>query len=200
MGHDEPVSIAESKAQVRAEIRSARGARSEAERAGAGAAIAGHVLSLLPATGGSLTAYLSMPTEPPTDALIEGAWSAGHRLLVPRITGRDLAWIPLQPDTVLARGPLGIREPVGDPVAGEALTLLDLLVLPGLAVDAQGIRLGQGGGFYDAALAAVPAHADGGPMRVIVLFDEEVRAQVPHEPHDCRVDAAVTPSGIRRFA
>ena len=49
---------------------------------------------------------------------------------------------------------------------------------------------------YDRALAAVPAHADGGPLRVVVLFDDEVVDHLPAEPHDCHVDGALTPSGV----
>ena len=73
------------------------------------------------------------------------------------------------------------------------------MFVPGLAVDRSGHRLGQGGGYYDRTLASVPSHADGGPLLVIVLFDDEVRDEVPYEPHDCRVDAALTPGGVVRF-
>ena len=73
------------------------------------------------------------------------------------------------------------------------------MFVPGLAVDGSGHRLGQGGGYYDRTLASVPSRAGGGPLRVIVLFDDEVRDAVPYEPHDCRVDAALTPSGIVLF-
>ena len=74
------------------------------------------------------------------------------------------------------------------------------MFVPGLAVDRFGHRLGQGGGYYDRTLASVRSRADGGPLLVIVLFDDEVLDEVPYEPHDCRVDAALTPSGVVRFA
>jgi 5-formyltetrahydrofolate cyclo-ligase len=115
---------------------------------------------------------------------------------VPRITGPDLQWIALQSDTHLAAGPLGIREPVGPALDPDELAGLDLMLVPGLAVDRSGRRLGQGGGYYDRVLAAVPSHDHGGPMLVAVLYDDEVLDEVPYEAHDCKVDAVVTPGGI----
>ena len=200
MGHDEPVSIAESKARVRSEVRAARSARSQAERTAAAEAIAEQCLTLLPEGPVGVSAYLSLPTEPGTDPLLERLHTRGDRVLVPRIDGRSLDWIALQPDSELSRGPMGIREPVGPAVAGDVLTSLAVLFLPGLSVDRDGVRLGQGGGYYDAALAGIPAHADGGPLRAIVLFDEDLRDEVPHDERDARVDCAVTPSGVVRFS
>jgi 5-formyltetrahydrofolate cyclo-ligase len=191
--------MAESKAEARATIRAARTLRTPAERAAAADAIAAHALSLLPVQPGSVSAYLSLPNEPGTDALVSAVQSAGHAIRVPRITGRDLQWVALLPDSALVPGPLGIREPQGEALDARGLWALDVMFLPGLAVDRSGWRLGQGGGYYDRALASVPAHADGGPLLVVVLHDDEVFDRVPHESHDRRVDAAVTPSGIVRF-
>lgn len=194
------VTITESKSQVRSAVRAARLGRNHDAHRAAAESIAAHAMSLLPTLPGSLTAFLSLPTEPGTDRLIDMAHEAGHAILVPRIAGRDLQWVPLRPDTVLDPGPLGIREPRGPAVDGAALASLDAMVVPGLAVDRAGHRLGQGGGYYDRALASVPSHADGGPLLVMVVFDDEVLDEVPYEPHDCRVDAAVTPGGIVRFS
>lgn len=162
-------------------------------------AIGGHALELLPPSGGAIACYLSLPTEPGTDPLIEAASRAGCRIVVPRIAGRDLLWVEYRPGGDLATGPMGIREPTGAPVDAQSLSTVAVMFIPGLAVDRSGRRLGQGGGYYDRALHAVPSHADGGPLRVAVLHDDEVRDAVPVEPHDCTVDAAVTPAGITRF-
>jgi 5-formyltetrahydrofolate cyclo-ligase len=194
------VTIAESKTLMRASIRAARVARAVDDRRTAADAIAAQATPLLPSLPGALSAYLSLPTEPGTDPIIAAAQVAGHGIRVPRIDGRDLRWVALQPDTVLATGPLGIREPVGTALDPEELAGIDLMLIPGLAVDHSGHRLGQGGGYYDRTLASVPSHADGGPFLAIVLFDEEVVDEVPHEAHDCRVDAALTPGGIIRFS
>ena len=199
MRHDGPVPSAESseraKAGERARIRAQRNARPEADRRKAANSIRDHARALIPA-GGAIACYLSMPTEPGTGPLIQAAHRAGCTVAVPRIAGRDLLWVDLRPDSPLTPGPLGIREPVGEPLDGAHLAATDVMFIPGLAVDRTGLRLGQGGGYYDRTLHAVPAHADGGPLRVAVLFDEEILDIVPAEPHDRRVDAALTPSGI----
>ncbi len=193
------MTIAESKAQLRAAIRAARAARSLEARTADAHAIAVHALSMLPSQHSSVSAYLSLPTEPGTDPLVAAAHAAGHAIRVPRITGRDLQWIALLPDAVMVPGPLGIREPEGDALDPRGLGELDVMFLPGLAVDGSGRRLGQGGGYYDRALASLPSHAEGGPLLAVVLFDEEVLDEVPYESHDRGVDAAVTPDGIIRF-
>ena len=195
MRHDVPVS----KAEVRARIRATRRALTDEARGAAAAALAEQVTTLLPDRPGILAAYLSLPTEPGTTPLLARVREAGHRVVVPRIAGDQLAWVRLPDDAVLATGPMGISEPVGDALSDGALATVDVILLPGLAVDRTGVRLGQGGGYYDRALAAVPAHADGGPLRVVVLFDDEVVQQLPAEPHDCRVDAVLTPSGVVRL-
>ena len=192
MRHDVPVS----KAEVRARIRAARRGRTEQARLEAAAALAVRATTLLSGPPGTVSAYLSLPTEPGTGPLIATVRAVGHRVLVPRISGDRLDWVPLLDDTVLATGPMGISEPGGDSLPDGALTTVDMILLPGLAVDRTGVRLGQGGGFYDRALTSVPAHADGGPLRVVVVFDDEVVDRLPAEPHDCRVDAALTPSGV----
>jgi 5-formyltetrahydrofolate cyclo-ligase len=191
--------MADSKARARAAIRAARAARSIDDRLAAAEAIAAHAMTLMPSRPGTLSAYLSLPTEPGTDPLIAAAQAMLHGIRVPRIDGRALQWVALRPDAVLDVGPLGIREPRGPALDVDELAGLDLMLVPGLAVDRSGRRLGQGGGYYDRTLASVPSHIEGGPLLAIVLFDDEVLDEVPHEPHDCRVDAAVTPTGIIRF-
>ena len=123
--HDGPVTIAESKARMRADIRAARAARSAAERAAVADAIAVRALTLLPDEPGSVSAYLSLPTEPGTDPLIASVRAAGHAILVPRIDGRDLQWVSLSTDAVLGTGPLGIREPQGPAMDEVELPALD---------------------------------------------------------------------------
>ena len=69
------------------------------------------------------------------------------------------------------------------------------VLVPGLAVDARGYRLGRGGGSYDRALARVPP----GTFTCVLLYEEELGLDVPVEPHDRPVSAAVTPAGITRL-
>ncbi len=198
MGHDDPVSVQSVKAQMRATARARRATRSDLERRTAADSLADHGMTLLAGLPGAgpITAYLSMPAEPDADPLIARATAAGHRVHVPRIDGRALAWVAYAPGDAVRSGPLGIREPVGPAVDLDAV---GLMFLPGLSVGADGCRLGQGGGYYDRALADVPPHAEGGPLLVIVLFADEIVDTVPAEGHDRRVDAALTPAGVVYF-
>jgi 5-formyltetrahydrofolate cyclo-ligase len=99
-------------------------------------------------------------------------------LLLPRIVDEGLEFATGS----LARGPMGILEPQGPKVAP------DLLIIPAVAVDLRGNRLGRGKGFYDRALAQleVPAFA--------VVFASEVIEKLPFEPHDRAVNGVVTPA------
>jgi 5-formyltetrahydrofolate cyclo-ligase len=187
------------KAAARSRIRGRRRARPESERAEAAVLIAAGAMSLLTVGTSTIACYVSLPTEPRTDPLIEQALSAGHVILVPRIRGSALDWVRLDDSTAYVSGPMGIREPTGDAIDAAALADLAVMFVPGLAVDRTGRRLGQGGGFYDRVLAGVPVHARGGPLLVALLFADEILDDVPVEAHDCTVDAALTPAGITRF-
>jgi 5-formyltetrahydrofolate cyclo-ligase len=188
------------KATVRARIRGERQARAADARAASATAIAAQARALLPDGPVTVTCFLSMPAEPGTDPLITRLHESGHRVLVPRIRGRELDWVELHDDSSLTPGPLGIREPQGTAQDPAQLSSTAVMFIPAIAVDQSGRRLGQGGGYYDRVLAGVPLHMDGGPLRVAVLYDEEILDHVPAEPHDCRVDAVVTPSGVVRFS
>jgi 5-formyltetrahydrofolate cyclo-ligase len=182
------------KQDVRAAIRLQRSVRPDSARISGAAALAERAMALLPDGADTVTAYQSMAQEPGTGPLIDAVLARGLRVLLPRIDGRELRWVEVRSTTRFTRGPLGIMEPEGPALGYEPSPLLaaDVLFLPGLAVDHTGRRLGQGGGYYDKALAAIPAHADGGPLRVAVLFDDEYVEQVPSEDHDCSVDAVIT--------
>jgi 5-formyltetrahydrofolate cyclo-ligase len=93
---------------------------------------------------------------------------------------------------------LGIQEPAG-PAIADALSDCDAIVLPALAISRDGTRLGQGGGYYDRTLQSVPAFADGGPMRIALIFEGELVKSLPEESHDARVDQVVTPERVVTF-
>lgn len=188
------------KAAVRARVRAQREARDPGVRKSCAKALADHALALVPPERVEVSCYLSLPSEPGTNQLIAGLQMAGHGVFVPRIRGRELDWVSLREDTSLVAGPLGIREPVGPERDPSTLGSLAVMFVPAIAIDRAGRRLGQGGGFYDRVLAVVPSYPGGGPLRVALLYDEEVLDEVPTESHDCRVDVAVTPTGIVRFS
>jgi 5-formyltetrahydrofolate cyclo-ligase len=172
------------KTAVRRAVRAARRARaSSRDRPADAAAIAGHVLTgFAGILSGSVPVaiYRSLPSEPPTEALAEGLHARGVPVLVPMLLqDKDLDWCRLLPDG--STGPaLGL----------EAIAEAALVVTPALAVDASGLRLGQGGGSYDRALRR---RRTGAPVVAVVGDDELVPGPLPGEVHDVRVDAVVTP-------
>ena len=190
------------KAAARRRLRGARAARSDAQRAAAGRALAARVIELVDIEGAGpradITAYLALPTEPSLDEAIEALRARGHRVWVPRILPTSLEWVALEDGQRTRLGPLGIRQPDGPAVSTESLAAVRLVLLPGLAADRDGHRLGQGGGYYDRFLATLAPAAVGGPLRAVVLFDDEVISSVPTEVHDQRVDVIVTPGRIVR--
>jgi 5-formyltetrahydrofolate cyclo-ligase len=138
-----------------------------------------------------VAAHAAVDGEPPTRPLVEALLAAGTRVLLPVVSGSDLAWGEVSTWDDLHRSRLGLLEPPRAlPEAAAAAAGADLLLVPALAVDRAGHRLGRGGGFYDRWL---PPH----PGRVVaVVYDDEVIDAVPHEPHDRRVAAALTPGGV----
>ena len=103
----------------------------------------------------------------------------------------DLDWAVF--DGALAPGRFGLSEPTGARLGVEAVLGADLLLVPALAVDHRGRRLGRGGGSYDRVLARVA----GAVPALAVVDDAEVVPAVPVEPHDRPVQGYVTPSGVR---
>ncbi|MFM8155742.1 MAG: 5-formyltetrahydrofolate cyclo-ligase [Actinomycetes bacterium] len=185
------------KAALRRRIRDARQARGEADRVHAAGSIAARAIPLL--AGSTIVAsYLSMDSEPGTAELIDLLRQRDIRVLLPRVEDQELVWVEFVDGTAFTRSMLGMQEPTGRGIVG-ALADCNAIVLPALAVASDGSRLGQGGGFYDRALQDVPMHADGGPLRIGLLFDDEIFAELPTEAHDCRVDHAITPERTLSF-
>jgi 5-formyltetrahydrofolate cyclo-ligase len=125
--------------------------------------------------------YLSFATEPGTGPLIE--WLADQRVraLAPTLLpDADLGWMDV---------------PDGAPLGLDAITDAGVILVPALAVDLRGHRLGRGGGSYDRALTRVRP----GQTVLAVVHDDEVLDAVPNESHDRIVDGALTPSGLRYF-
>ncbi|WP_200303346.1 5-formyltetrahydrofolate cyclo-ligase [Streptomyces adelaidensis] len=168
-------------------------------------ALAGRALDLPElAHARTVAAYVSMGSEPGTLALLDALRARGVRVLLPvLLPDNDLDWGAYEGAESLARvrhggGRMALLEPAGERLGPGAVTTADVVLLPGLAVDARGMRLGRGGGSYDRVLARLE-RAGADPALVVLLYDAEVVDRVPAEPHDLPVHAAVTPSGVRRF-
>lgn len=142
-----------------------------------------------------VAAYVSMGSEPGTGALLDALRDAGKRVLLPvLLPDNDLDWAAYDGSLVPARR--GLLEPAGPRLGVDALVLADVVLVPGLAVGADGVRMGRGGGSYDRALGRVPV----GTFTCVLLHDGELLPSVPAEPHDRPVSAVVTPAGgVHRF-
>jgi len=151
----------------------------------------------------TVAAYVSVGSEPGTLALLDALHARGVRVLLPvLLADNDLNWGAYAGAGSLQRvqhgGKMALLEPTGEQLGPEAVLEADTVLLPGLAVDARGMRLGRGGGSYDRVLARLE-RAGADPALVVLLYDSEVVERVPGEVHDRPVHAVVTPSGVRRF-
>jgi 5-formyltetrahydrofolate cyclo-ligase len=130
-------------------------------------------------------------SEPGTGPLIDGLAAAGKRVLLPRLQpDNDLDWCVYT--GILESAPRGLLEPTGPLLGRDAVATADVVIVPGMAVDDAGFRLGRGGGSYDRVLARVPA----GTFTCVLLYDGEVGVTLPVGAHDRPVKAAATPRGI----
>ncbi|MEV5979172.1 5-formyltetrahydrofolate cyclo-ligase [Streptomyces sp. NPDC052114] len=181
-----------------------RGGLTEDDAGKAAAVLAERALELPELAGArTVAAYVSVGAEPGTRALLDALHARGTRVLLPvLLADNDLDWGVYDGEGSLARvqhqGKIELLEPSGALLGPDAVLGADAVLLPGLAVDARGMRLGRGGGSYDRVLARLE-RADADPALVVLLYDSEVVAHVPEEAHDRPVHAVVTPSGVRRF-
>ena len=140
----------------------------------------------------TVAAYVSVGSEPGTGPLLDRLADAGARVLLPVLRPDfDLDWAVHDGDLTSAR--FGLLEPGGPRLGVDAVAEADVVVVPGLAVDETGLRMGRGGGSYDRTLSRARG------WTVVVLHDDEVVDEVPGEAHDRRVDAAVTERRLLRF-
>lgn len=192
------------KRTVRREFLAARDRLPADELRRAASALARRALELPElARARTVAAYVSVGAEPGTLALLDALHARGVRVLLPvLLPDNDLDWGVYAGEDSLARvrhgGRMALWEPAGERLGPDAVTAADVVLLPGLAVDARGMRLGRGGGSYDRVLARLE-RAGAHPALVVLLYDSEVVDHVPEEPHDRPVQAVVTPSGVRRF-
>lgn len=145
----------------------------------------------------TVAAYAGIAGEPPTRPLLDALVAAGARILLPVVhtsTDTALDWAPYDGWDTLATVRWGLLEPTAAPHGPDALDDVALVVVPALAVDRDGHRLGRGKGFYDRALGRVARN-----RRVAVVYADELLDAVPHEPHDETVGWALTPAGLEKL-
>ena len=178
------------KKALRRQMRALRRARSEVQRLEASRAVTHHLRAAAPLAGAEVVAlYWALPEEL---VLWPGVVAPVIALPVMQGAGRALAFRALTHPDDLVPATFGVLEPpVGAPAV--ELSRIDVMVLPGLAIDPAGNRLGYGGGYYDRTLAGLRTDA----VTVMVALDEQVLDAVPTDASDVRVQAVVTPSGWR---
>jgi 5-formyltetrahydrofolate cyclo-ligase len=154
---------------LRAELRERRQNMPAHERELAAEGFTARLEELIGSTGAeSISCYLSMPTEPNTRPFVN--WAE-------------------------ARGIHGVPEAVGELLGPMAINDVDLILVPAAAVDATGMRLGWGRGYFDKTLGSMGKC----PPVYAVIFDSEFVERVPHEVHDQAVNGVVTPTRIIAF-
>lgn len=211
------------KADLRRSLQAARHAMSDGDRERAGRRLAERGLiwaASLPAAGsgrgrnedtggprrggrppsprppGMVAAYLSGASEPPTSALLVALVEHGYEVLVPVCrAGFRLQWVRWVPGIGLVRSPWApVDEPVGKRLPLSVMDQVSGILLPALAVDLEGTRLGKGGGYYDRFLASL-AGLQHRPATAAVVFDHELlpAGQIPADELDAPVNGVLTP-------
>jgi 5-formyltetrahydrofolate cyclo-ligase len=185
---------AQEKRALRERALAARNALPPEVRAAASRAIAAR-LATTDAWQAARTVVLhaGLGAEVDTAELVRLAETAGKRLAWPRLAaGREMDFATCRA-TELVPGPARALQPPAE-APRVALSEVDLVVVPGVAFDARGGRLGRGRGHYDATLARLPARA----WKVGLAFDAQLVDAVPAEPHDTPLDAVVTETRLHR--
>lgn len=188
--------VEDAKIALRGAIRTARDARSERRRDEAAKALAEILLTIPDVRDAQRVGlYAARPNEPGTSALMSALDDLGKQILLPVLgAGLQRDWaLYAGVDDLLQRAPGRPPEPSTDALGPAALETADVVIAPALAVDTHGNRLGQGGGWYDRALA----HVRPGVKVIAVVFPEEIydaaERPLPREDHDRPVDGVATP-------
>jgi 5-formyltetrahydrofolate cyclo-ligase len=181
------------KAALRERLLAARRSVSDDTHAREARLLADHVNALIDG-GGTVCAYVPVAAEPGSVDMLDALLRHADRVLLPvaRTTADDsataLQWGEYRPGhLVTAR--FGLLEPAGPWLPATALAEASVVLVPALAVDRTGARLGRGRGFYDRTLGLRDQRA----RLIAVVRDEELLDELPHEPHDVPMTHALTP-------
>lgn len=194
--------IREAKKAMRARLNQARKSMSESDLHREDSAVVSYTASMLRSRSGtptSIAAYVPRRGEPGGSILLNALHTQSPHILLP-ISGEDgvLEWSAYRGEVEVRPGRLSISEPTGERLPTSALTGCDVIFVPALACTPDGIRLGKGGGYYDRALAELDEITDGDPpSTAVLLYNGEIRDDLPVEKHDRPVDIIITPNGIR---
>ena len=183
------------KAELRAEILLARRALAPELHDAEAAALCGHLPALIGA-GQTVCAYVPIGSEPGSAELLDSLLRRDVRVLLP-VARHDnaglpapLQWGEYRPGG-LVQARFGLLEPAEPWLPADAIATATVVLVPALAVDRAGVRLGRGAGFYDRSLPLAAATA----RLVAVVRDDELVDRLPAEPHDVRMTHVLTPNG-----
>jgi 5-formyltetrahydrofolate cyclo-ligase len=193
------------KEEIRSSRRFHRRSLAPEQIAAAGASIARHgtdwAATRAPATG-TFAVYVGVAFEPPTLPLIQALHDAGHRILLPVCEPeRQLSWVYWTPSTVFVRSSYApIDEPEGERLESSVIADAAGIFMPATAVDRDGNRIGQGGGYYDRLLQGLDASGQR-PPTIAVVYDDDLlpSGSIPAEAFDRPVREVLTPSGSIRL-
>jgi 5-formyltetrahydrofolate cyclo-ligase len=133
--------------------------------------------------------YASMKSEVETHAMIRQALAAGKRVVLPKVTGKDLTLVEITDfDRDVRPGAWGIPEP--DPGTPVELKDIGLIIVPGAVFDERGNRIGYGAGYYDKLLAQYRG------MTAALAFECQIVPSVPADPHDVPIRKIVTETRV----
>lgn len=140
----------------------------------------------------TLLAFASVRNEVRTGPSLKAAWAAGKRVALPRVVGDELCLQLITAETPLTEGPFAIPEPPESSARIEP-DEVDFALVPALAVDPRGYRIGYGGGYYDRLIPQLSKACS-----CAVAYDFQLISEVPELPFDVEVDLVVTDERLIR--
>jgi len=182
--------LQERKDEVRTAMRALRAAVGPAERERRAEVVSDRLVDLLRRKG-TVLAFLSFGDEMPTDAIIDRLASNGHKVAVPHVDGDQVTPVAYGPGDAVEHAVFGIREPADlRPVPYEEI---EAVLVPGLAFDRAGYRVGYGGGFYDRLLPKLKKDV---LLIGIGYQDQVLDGDLPRDTHDLPVDLIATDADL----
>ena len=181
------------KLALRNRMRAVRQALPESACDARSSAITKRLLALPEVDGAeTILAFASIRNEVRTRASMAAAWAAGKRVVLPRVAGDELQLCLVDSETVLVEGAFSVPEPP-ETSAIVPPSQVDIALVPALAVDPRGYRIGYGGGYYDKLIPQLRR-----ACTCAVAYDFQLIAEVPELPFDVAVDVVVTDRRVIR--
>ncbi len=184
----------QTKDQLRETMKKLRAALSATERDKLSTAACHNLAELLDKLGQpkrAILGYLALPGELNIDQLLYSWKGTNYTVGIPVVSGSELIPCLLPAPDEMRRGRFNLREPLPEKVVALPLAEIGCIIMPGLAFDRRGYRLGYGKGYYDRFLSRFTIQ----PLLVGMAFDFQLCDHIPADAHDIPVDYLVTPSG-----